>query len=44
MFPSMPHLATLPGINVQEDKVLTKAERRDFLNCNLIVEKKVDGI
>ena len=42
-FPATPHLATLPGVDVREDKVLTDAEREEFLHHNLIVEEKLDG-
>ena len=42
-FPSTPHLTTLPGVEVREDKVLTETECRDFLQHDLIVEEKVDG-
>jgi ATP-dependent RNA circularization protein (DNA/RNA ligase family) len=42
-FPSTPHLATLPGIEIRGDKVLTTAERDDFLRHELTIEEKVDG-
>lgn len=42
-FPSTPHLATLEGVEVRDDKVLLEAERYDFLQYNLVVEEKVDG-
>lgn len=42
-FPSTPHLATLPGAEIRDDKVLSEAERNEFLQHNLVVEEKVDG-
>lgn len=42
-FPSTPHLTILPGVKVRDDKVLTEAERNDFLQHNLVVEEKIDG-
>lgn len=42
-FPSTPHLATLEGIEVRDDKVLVESDRSDFLKHNLVVEEKVDG-
>ena len=42
-FPSTPHLTTLKGVEVRDDKVLSEAERIDFLQHELIVEEKVDG-
>ncbi|WP_205748053.1 RNA ligase family protein [Trichloromonas acetexigens] len=42
-FPSTPHLATLAGVDIRDDKVLSKSERGEFLQHNLIVEEKVDG-
>lgn len=42
-FPSTPHLATLEGVEVRGDKVLSEAERSDFLRLELVVEEKVDG-
>jgi len=42
-FPSTPHLATMPGIDIRGDKVLTESERDEFLTHELIVEEKVDG-
>ncbi len=42
-FPSTPHLATLPGVEIRDDKVLSEAERNGFLQHNLVVEEKVDG-
>jgi ATP-dependent RNA circularization protein (DNA/RNA ligase family) len=42
-FPSTPHLAALPGVNVRGDKILTSAERDAFLRQELTVEEKVDG-
>lgn len=42
-FPSTPHLATLPGVDIRDDKVLTESERDAFLRHELVVEEKVDG-
>ncbi len=42
-FPSTPHLATLPGVDIRDDKVLTASERNEFLRHELIIEEKVDG-
>lgn len=42
-FPSTPHLATLEGVEVRNDKVLSESERFYFLQHKLIVEEKVDG-
>ena len=42
-FPSTPHLATLPGVDIRGDKVLSESERDGFLRHELIVEEKVDG-
>jgi ATP-dependent RNA circularization protein (DNA/RNA ligase family) len=42
-FPSTPHLAALPGIDIRDDKVLTEIEREEFLRHELTVEEKVDG-
>jgi len=42
-FPSTPHLATLPGVDIRGDKVLTTFERDEFLRHELTVEEKVDG-
>lgn len=42
-FPSTPHLVTLPGVEIRDDKVLTAQERREFLTRELTVEEKVDG-
>lgn len=42
-FPSTPHLAILPGVDIREDKVMTEFERDEFLRHELIVEEKVDG-
>ena len=42
-FPSTPHLATLPGVEIRDDKVLTANERSAFLARELTVEEKVDG-
>ncbi len=42
-FPCTPHLATLPGVEIRGDKVLTANERSAFLSRDLTVEEKVDG-
>ncbi len=42
-YPSTPHLATLAGVDIRGDKVLSESERDDFLRRDLIVEEKVDG-
>jgi ATP-dependent RNA circularization protein (DNA/RNA ligase family) len=42
-FPSTPHLATLEGVDVRDDKVLSESERDEFLQHVLVVEEKVDG-
>jgi ATP-dependent RNA circularization protein (DNA/RNA ligase family) len=42
-FPSTPHLATLAGVDIRGDKVLSDSERDEFLRHDLVVEEKVDG-
>lgn len=42
-FPSTPHLATLAGVDIRDDKVMSEFERNEFLQHELIVEEKVDG-
>lgn len=42
-FPSTPHLAALPGVEIRGDKVMTETERAEFLQHVLIVEEKMDG-
>ncbi len=42
-FPSTPHLAIYGNIEVRDDKVMSEAERTEFLQHELIVEEKVDG-
>lgn len=42
-FPSTPHLATFPGVDVRQDKVFSKRERDAFLSHQIVVEEKVDG-
>lgn len=42
-FPSTPHLALFEGVVVRGDKVMSEAERNEFLRHELIVEEKVDG-
>jgi ATP-dependent RNA circularization protein (DNA/RNA ligase family) len=42
-FPSTPHLATIPGVDIRGDKILTESERDEFLTHEVTVEEKVDG-
>jgi len=42
-FPSTPHLTTLEGVEVRDDKVLSEAERVAFLRHELTIEEKIDG-
>ena len=42
-FPSTCHLATLPGVDIRSDKVLSKSERDEFVLHELIIEEKIDG-
>ena len=42
-FPSTPHLVALDGTEVRDDKVLSEAERKEFLQHQVVVEEKVDG-
>ncbi len=42
-FPSTPHLATMQGVDIRGDKVLTESERDEFLTHEVTVEEKVDG-
>lgn len=42
-FPSTPHLATMPGVDIRGDKVLAESERDEFLTHEVTVEEKVDG-
>lgn len=42
-FPSTPHLATLPGVEVRNDKVLSEPERIEFLQHVVTIEEKIDG-
>jgi ATP-dependent RNA circularization protein (DNA/RNA ligase family) len=42
-FPSTPHLATMPGVSIRGDKVLTESERDEFLAQEVTIEEKVDG-
>lgn len=42
-FPSTPHLAASPGVEIRDDKVLSEADRNEFLQHNLVVEEKMDG-
>ena len=38
-FPSTPHLAALPDVDIREDKVLSESERFDFLRHSLVVKE-----
>ncbi|MEO8768276.1 MAG: RNA ligase family protein [Nitrosospira sp.] len=42
-FPSTPHLATLAGVEIRGDKVLSESECNEFLQHDIVVEEKVDG-
>ena len=42
-FPSTPHIAILPGVDVRGDKVFSEIEREAFLEHNILVEEKIDG-
>lgn len=42
-YPSTPHLANMPGVDIRGDKVLTASERDEFLTREVTVEEKVDG-
>ncbi|HNO75924.1 RNA ligase family protein [Nitrosomonas mobilis] len=42
-FPSTPHLATIAGVDIRGDKVLSESERDEFLQHHLVIEEKVDG-
>jgi len=42
-FPSTPHIAVLPGVDVRGDKVFSELEREAFLEKTLLVEEKIDG-
>lgn len=42
-FPSTPHLATLDGVDIRDDKVFSESECDEFLKHDLVVEEKVDG-
>lgn len=42
-FPSTPHLALLGEVDVRSDKVMSGRERTELLQCELIVEEKIDG-
>ncbi len=42
-FPSTPHLAKMPGVEIRGDKVLSESERDEFLRHDLVVEEKADG-
>ncbi|MEE3065437.1 MAG: RNA ligase family protein [Actinomycetota bacterium] len=42
-FPSTPYLVRPPGTEIRGDKVLTNAERDEFLATPLHIEEKIDG-
>lgn len=42
-FPRTPHIFTAQGVNVRDDKVLTKEEAVHFLSAPVVVEEKIDG-
>lgn len=42
-FPSTPHLATLAGVDIRGDKILSESERDEFLLHELVIEEKIDG-
>ena len=42
-FPSTPYLALLGDADIRNDKVMTAAERNEFLSHELVVEEKIDG-
>lgn len=42
-FPSTPHLAALADVDFRCDKLLSDAERDEFLQRSLLVEEKIDG-
>lgn len=42
-FPSTPHLVTLPGVDVRDDKVVSADELEEFLQHDVTVEEKIDG-
>jgi ATP-dependent RNA circularization protein (DNA/RNA ligase family) len=42
-FPRTPHLLSLPGYDVRDDKVMNKADVEAFLSGKVLVEEKVDG-
>ncbi len=42
-FPVTPHLAVLGKTIIRDDKVMSRQEREEFLNHELVVEEKVDG-
>jgi len=42
-FPSTPHLTTLEGVKIRDNKVLSEAERIKFLKHELVIEEKIDG-
>ncbi len=42
-FPSTPHLSVLGDYPIRDDKVMSDAERIEFLRNEIVVEEKVDG-
>jgi len=42
-FPTTPHLSTLSGLKIRDDKVMTPQERDQFLEQDVLVEEKIDG-
>jgi hypothetical protein len=42
-YPSTPHLAVLGDVDIRGDKVMSEAERNEFLRHELTAEEKVDG-
>ena len=42
-YPSTPHLVLLEDMSVRDDKVMSEAERNEFLQHELVIEEKVDG-
>ena len=42
-FPSTPHLKRLTGLDIRDDKILSKAEYDKFIKNFLVIEEKIDG-
>ena len=42
-YPSTPHLVSLGDLSLRDDKVMSEAERDEFLQHDLVIEEKVDG-